>query len=138
MATYQNVQTITLIAGEDLRGDYGEVVRIDASGRVVKTTAANQFAIGVLAGDPAFGDTASTGRPVTVAPFAGNGIQKGKAGAAITRGHWVILDGTSGRLASVAQAAADAATVHRVYGVALENAADGEIFEYLSFPAVHP
>ena len=130
MANYQSCKTVSLVAGEDLRGDVYGALTIDASGRAVKTSAATSLIVGVLAEEPRK-DMATTGETVPVAIIGGGGALKMKAGAAITAGQIVIPSATAGRVAGVANIAALAANEMAV-GVALEAAADGDVFSVLA------
>ena len=130
MANYQSCKTVSLVAGEDLRGDLYEALTVNALGRAIKTTDATSHIVGALAEEPASGrDT--TGLTVPVAVIGGGGILKMKAGAAITAGQIVIPHATAGRVAGVNSIAALAATQMAI-GVALEAAADGDIFSVLA------
>ena len=68
---------------------------------------------------------------VRVALIGGGGVLKCKAGAAITAGQILICDGTDGRAAGKANIGALAAD-EISFGIALEAAADGEIFEFIA------
>ena len=126
MAYHENAKAVTLIAGEDLRGDIAEALKIDAQGRVIKTTAATDVIIGTLAADTP-GDSTGKGVPVAV---IGGGVFKMKAGAAITAGQLVVPSATAGRVAGAADIAALTANQMAV-GVALEAASEGDIFSVL-------
>ncbi|MYD94232.1 MAG: hypothetical protein F4Y02_11200 [Chloroflexi bacterium] len=133
--TYQAVKTISLPRGASLVGDFAEVVKLDTSGRVVLTAAATDTPIGIVAESattPAAGvgkQTPEVGSPVSIVDLEGGGIAMVKAGAAITAGQLVVLDSTGGRVAGVANLAA-ATDDTWILGVALEAAADGEIFSF--------
>lgn len=137
MATVQNVTVVSIPRGASLVGDFGEVVKINASGQAILTAAATDVAVGVVAEAPNAASTGvgratpPTGSAVAVALFQGGGILKAKAGAAITAGQLVVLDSTAGRLAGVANVAA-VTDDSLMLGVALQAAADGEIFEMLA------
>ena len=103
MANYQAVKVVTLPAGEDLTGDYAEIVKINASGQVIKVAAVTDITIGVLAESAPSSDT---GQGVAVALIGGGGILKFKAGAAIVAGNLLVPDATDGRVAGVANIAA--------------------------------
>ena len=128
MANYQSCRTVTLPAGEDLRGDYAEALTINASGQVVKTTAATSVIVGALAEEPS---VSTTGVAVPVAIVGAGGVLKMKAGSAVTAGQLVVPDAEAGRVAGVADISSLAADQMAV-GVALEAAADGDIFSVLA------
>lgn len=135
MASTQNGKAVNLIAGEDLRGDFGEILIINASGQVVKPTAttgvADEVVVGVLAEDP---DSANTtlGENVPVALIGAGGVLKVKAGGVITSGDIIIPDATTGRAASGGQNPSDMADLEVGFGIALETAADGDIIAFLA------
>ena len=68
---------------------------------------------------------------MSVALISGGGVLLGHAGAAITAGQLLVADATGGRLAGVANLGAIVAD-DRAIGVALEGAADGEIFPFIA------
>ena len=93
MASTNSVKTVTLIAGEDLRADFGEILQIENDtnvGKVIKATAVTDTVVGVLAENP---DSAATtdGIGVTVALIASGGVLKMKAGATITAGQLIFF-----------------------------------------------
>lgn len=126
MSSSQNVKVVNLIAGEDLRGDVYEILKVNASGQVIKTTAVTDSTVGILAEEPR-SDAATTGFGVPVVLIEGGGVGVVKAGAAITAGQLLVPDATAGRVAGVANAAA-LATSSMTIGVALDSAADGDEF----------
>ncbi len=133
MASTQNAKAVNLIAGQDLRGDFGEILQIEDDndvGKVIKATAVANTVIGVLAEEPRT-DATTDGETVSVALIASGGVIKMKAGATITAGQLIVPDTTAGRVAGVASAAALAADSMAI-GVALESAVDGDIFEVLA------
>ena len=135
MANYQAVKVISLPAGEDLTGDYAEIVKLDASGEVVKvTTPATDIVIGALAESA---PSSATGQGVAVALIGGGGVLKFKAGAAIVAGNLLIPDGTDGRVAGIANIGA-LGVDQMAFGIALSAAADGEIFSGLAMPIAAP
>lgn len=132
MAAYQNVKTVTLIAGEDLRGDVYELLQVENDsdvGKVIKTTAVTNTPVGVLAEEPR-SDVSTDGLSVPVVLVAPGGVGLMKAGASITAGYLIVPDTTAGRVAGVANSGALAADSMAV-GVALESASDGEILRVL-------
>jgi len=131
MAIAESTTVVNLIAGEDLRGDFGELVKIENDagvGKVIKTTAVTDSPVGVIAEEP---DAAATtdGETVPVALF--EGIIKVKAGATITAGQLIVPDVTAGRVAGIANQAALVADSTAI-GIALVSAVDGDIFEVLA------
>ena len=136
MANIQAGKCVTLVAGEDLRGDYGEILTIDTDGRVVRADAATEVVVGVLAEDPRK-DAATTGHGVPVALIGTGGVLKGKAGAAITAGQLLVPTATAGRIGSVDDSGSLVAD-QMAFGIALEGAAGGEIFSFLAMPIAAP
>ena len=134
MANYQAVKVVTLPAGEDLTGDFAEIVKLNAAGQVIKVAAVTDVAIGVLAESAPSSDT---GQGVPVALIGGGGILKMKAGAAIVAGNLIVPDATDGRVAGIANIAALVANQMAI-GIALSAAADGEIFSVLAMPIAGP
>ncbi|ADK73474.1 hypothetical protein RDJLphi1_gp73 [Roseobacter phage RDJL Phi 1] len=133
--SYESTQAVTLIAGEDLRGDVYELLQFENDGgvaKVIKVTAVTDTAIGILAEEP---DAAATtdGQAVSVVMLGSGGRAMVKAGATITAGQLVVADATAGRVAGVADIAALVADSMAI-GVALESAVDGDIFEVLLQP----
>lgn len=132
MASTQNGKAVNLIAGEDLRGDFGEILQIEDDGdvgKVIKATAVTNTVIGVLAEEPRT-DVTTDGETVPVALIASGGVLKMKAGATITAGQLIVPDVTAGRVAGVANVGALAVDSMAI-GVALESAVDGDLFEVL-------
>ena len=134
MSNYQAVKVVTLPAGEDLTGDFAEIVKLNASGQVIKVTAVTDITIGALSESA---PSSATGQGVPVALIGGGGIIKVKAGAAIAAGNLLIPDGTDGRVAGIANIAALVAN-QMAFGIALSAAADGEIFSALAMPIAGP
>lgn len=133
--SYESTRAVTLIAGEDLRSDVFELLQFENDGgvaKVIKTTAVTDAAIGILAENPRT-DVTTDGQAVSVVMLAGGGRAMVKAGATITAGQLVVADTTAGRVAGVADIAAMVADSMAI-GVALESAADGDIFEVLLQP----
>jgi len=132
MKGFQNVKVVTMIAGEDLRGDVFELLQVENDsgvGKVIKTTAVTESPIGVLAEEPRT-DITTDGLAVPVAIISGGGIGLMKAGASITAGQLIVPDTTTGRVAGVTGVGALAVDSMAV-GIALESAADGDIFPVL-------
>jgi len=137
MASSQQPKVVNLIAGESLSGDIYEIVTLENDAGVakaIKASAATQTVVGVVY--ETLDDTSGAdGETVAVALIGGGGVLKMKAGAAITAGDLVVADATAGRVASGgANVGALAADVFAL-GVALQSAADGDIFEVLAMPA---
>ena len=134
MASFEAAKAVNLIAGEDLRGDLHEVLKIedDANvGKVIKATGLTDTIVGILGEEPRT-DATTDGETVPVVLL--EGIVKVKAGATITAGQLVTVDaGTPGRVAGVADQAALVADGMAI-GIALESAVDGDIFEMLAMP----
>ena len=131
MASSQSTVAVNMIAGEDLRGDVYELLKIEDDsnvGKVIKVTATTDSPVGILAEDP---DSVATTDGVTVPVVLLQGIVKVKAGGAVTAGQLLIPDATAGRVIGVANQAALAADVVSV-GIAMESAVDGDIFEMLA------
>ena len=134
MAGTEAIKLVSLPQGESLVGDFAEVLKINATGQVIKQAAVTDVVIGVLAEEPS---VITVGVHVSVALIGGGGILKAKAGAAITAGQLLVPDATDGRVAGVADIAALVAN-QMAFGIALESAADGEIFEFLAQPIAGP
>lgn len=131
MSGTQSTTAVNLIAGEDLRGDLYELLYVENDsdvGKVIKTTAVTQNPIGVLAEEPR-SDATTDGETVSVMLL--QGVVPMKAGGSVTAGQLVVADVTAGRVIGVANQAALVADSVAV-GVALESAADGEIFNVLA------
>lgn len=133
--SYESTKAVNLIAGEDLRGDVFELLALENDGgvaKVIKATGPTVTAVGILAEEPR-SDATTDGETVPVVLIAAGGKAMVKAGASITAGQLVIADSTAGRVAGVANIAALAADTMAI-GIALESAADGDIFEVLLQP----
>lgn len=133
MASTQNVKTVNLIAGEDLRDAFGSILYVEDDsdvGKVIKTTAVTQSPVGVLAENPN-PDATTDGLTVPVALFGGGGVFKVLAGGAVTAGELLVADTTAGRVIGVADQDTLAANATAI-GIALESAVDGDIFEMVA------
>lgn len=130
MANYQSPKVVSLLAGEDLTGDFAEALTINGSGQVVKTRTATDRIIGALAEDPS---VSTTGVTVSVALVGGGGVLKMKAGGSIVSGALIVPGATGGRVAGAADVAS-LASEQTAIGVALEGASDGDIFSVLAQP----
>ena len=124
----QNVKSVTLIAGEALDGDIYEIVKVDTDGKVIKTTAVTDTAIGVVF-ESLDTTTGADGNAVQIALLGAGGVIPVKAGGTITAGDLVAADGTSAG-ATLAAVAADVVVI----GVALESAVSGDVFDVLAQP----
>ena len=116
MATYDNTQSVTLMAGADLSDRQYRFVTVDATGRAV-APAAGAAVAGVLQNDPALGQAGL----VDIA-----GITKVVAGAAVTTGARVMTT-------NVGKAITATSTNHSL-GVALETGADNRVIRVLLQP----
>ena len=130
MANYQSSKAVSFVAGEDLRGDLYEALTVNSGGRVAKTTLSTDVIIGTLAAEPR-NDAATTGETVPVAIVGGGGVLKMKAGAAITAGQLIVPGTTAGRVLGVANIEGIGGNQLAV-GMALEAAADGDVFSVLA------
>ncbi len=127
MASTQATRAVNLIAGEDLRGDFAELLQFENDNgvaKVIKTTAVTNTPIGVLGEDP---DSAATTDGETVPVVMLEGVVLVKAGANITAGQLIVPDTDAGRVAGVANQAALVADSTAI-GIALVSAVDGDIF----------
>ena len=120
MATTQTMRTIVLDAGADLSAAQFELVKLNTAQQVILVAATTDIPIGVLQNKPD-----ASGKRALIALLDG-AILKLKAGAAITAGALVGLDGTFGR----GGAPGDAGEVD--VGVALDAADDGDVFSFVS------
>jgi len=135
--SYESTMAVNMIAGEDLRGDVFEILQIENDGgvgKVIKATAVTNTVIGVLGEEPR-SDATTDGETVPVVLLQGKVMMK--AGAAITAGQLIVPDATAGRVAGVANVGALAVDSMAI-GIALESAADGDIFEVLAMPIAAP
>lgn len=137
MASYEAARAVNLIAGEDLRSDVYEILKIEDDGnvgKVIKATGVTDTVVGILAENPR-SDASTDGETVPVALL--EGVVKVKAGATITAGQLIVPDVTAGRVAGVANAGALAADSMAI-GIALVSAVDGDIFEMLAMTIAAP
>ena len=116
MATKENTQSVTLLAGADLSALQYRFVTVNGSGAAVSPGAGVAVA-GVLQNDPASGQAGL----VDIA-----GITKVTAGAAITTGARVMTT-------AVGKAITATATNHSL-GIALETGADNRVISVLLQP----
>lgn len=137
--SYESTKAVNLIAGEDLRGDVFETLTLENDAgvaKVIKTTAATDVIIGVLAEEPRK-DATTDGETVPVVLVGAGGRVMMKAAGAITAGQIIVPSTTAGAVAGVANIAALVANQMGV-GYALETAAAGDIFEVLVMPVAGP
>ena len=128
MAKVQAIRTLSLPQGADLTGSIGELLKLNATGQVIKTAAATDICIGILAESA---PRATVGDAVKVAIIGGGGILKCKTNAAVAAGN-LLVPAASGKAAPVADIAA-LATNQMAFGVAVSaTAADGEIVSFLA------
>lgn len=137
--TFEAVRTITGQAGEDLTGTPYRLLKLNATGTgYVKSAAAGDYSVGVLAMDPnpTQGSTAdSTGLAIVVALL--EGIVLVEAGNSITAGHLLESDSVGRVISAGANIGALAAGDYCI-GTALEAAgAAGEIIAVRAQPFLH-
>ena len=135
MSTYEAPLRLTYVAGEDLSESVYCLVKLDANGRVVKTTSDADYAIGVLGGvsDPDRG----AGDVVTVVALHGTGKLLVKTGDAVARGNLAVLHATAdGAIDDVADLAT-ATAGKQILGVVMEAAtAANQVVQIAAVPAV--
>ena len=133
MAVYENCTVITMTAGGDLRDDIYKALTVNAAGRVVLTDAATDVIVGFLGENPR-SDVATTGNEVPVVLIGGGGRLKAKAAGAVTRGHLIVPSATAMRNGQVDGVATPGALANdqMAVGIALEAAADNQVFEILA------
>ena len=129
MATVNNAMMVTFETGTNLSNAFGELVKLNAAGRVVKTAAISDVAIGVVAQNI---KETGNGIEIPVAMLNGSGVLKCKVSGAVTRGHYINPEGTSGDHGKAESAGATPTANDFVVGRALEAAAaDGDIIEFV-------
>lgn len=116
MAKEKNLELFTVPAGGDLSSNQF-LAHTLSSGRAVLQTTVGGWTLGPLQNNPG-----ATGRAASF-PKVGS-IAKGMAGDTITALAKVTPEATTGRFKV-------ATTAEEVYGVAMEAAADGQIFEIM-------
>ena len=124
--TYENVDLVTLIAGEDLRDAGPVLLKIENDGgvgKVVKTTAVSDIAIGILAENPSSARN-SDGYGVSVALLSGK--MQMITNSIVTAGQVLAPSTSAGRVYGVVNS-----SDYRV-GVALESAQGGDIIYALA------
>ncbi len=138
MALYESAKAVNMIAGEDLRSDVYEVLKVENDGgigKVIKATVILDTIVGILGEDPNAGITTDG---LTVPVVLLKGIVKLKSGGTVTAGGLVIVDtGTPGHVVTVTNVGALADNSMAI-GVALQTVADGEIFSMLAMPIAAP
>jgi len=118
MSTQQNIQNITMPSSGDLSAKQYTFVKVNSSGQIVSTID-GEYALGVLQDKPTVAGEAAA---VTI-----GGAVKVKAGGEITAGNAVASD-LNGE--AIVAASADIRL-----GIALEGAADGDVFTIVFNPA---
>ena len=132
MATVNKACLVTFETGADLSDSFGELVNLNASGRVVKTDAVTDVAIGVIAQNI---KESGSGVEIAVAILGAGGILKAKAGAAITRGHFLRPDATTGNDGKMESAGSSPSTSNDyIIGQAIEAATEED--HIISFVAM--
>ena len=126
MATTQSVTTVNLIAGADLTDAYSEAVKINNQGRAVKTTGANDVAVGVVT---AAASKSGVGNVVAVGLFGAGGILRVKAGGNISRGQFLAPSTTNGALIG------NGSRQGNSVGIALDAASSGDFLRCLALVA---
>ena len=127
MASFQNIKSVNIPAGENLGGaPLGTALAIDGTGSVVSTAAATDAIIGYLSESPdPTQDT--TGTVVPVALVSGGGI-----GLAISDGTVVAGAAVSASAVAPGLVKTGAATTETSGGIALEaGAAQGDVIRVL-------
>lgn len=141
---YGNTKSATIVsmlAGESLDGDIYEILTVENDGgvaKVVKSTAATQVIVGVLAED--LGSTlAADGKVVPVYTIAHGGIIPMKAGHAVTAGEIAVSYGatTPGTIDGVANLGALGVDQMGI-GIILESGVAGDIVSVLAMPIAAP
>lgn len=129
MTTTQSTTAITFKAGEDLRNSQYSSLKIDNTGRVVKTTAATDVIVGMVSSNP-IDSVDTTGNGVAVVTIGTGGISLGLAAAAINEGDFIVPSTTAGLVEGVATVAG-LAIAQTAVGVAVSStAAAGELVQF--------
>lgn len=119
----------------DGSGSQGDVVKFNASAQVTPTTATGDAVAGVLAEDsPASaGDNVSVRLHGAVAVTADGAISAGDVvqPSGTTNGHVVTGDTNEGVVTAVDEGGTATYDIYSRYMIALEDAADGEVFKVL-------
>ncbi len=137
MALHESAKAVNMIAGEDLRSDVYEILKVEddsGTGKVIKATGVTDTVIGILGENPRT-DVTTDGLTVPVVLL--EGIVKLKSGGTVTAGGLVVPDSTAGRVVTVANVGA-LANDSMAIGIALETVADDEIFSMLAMPISAP
>ena len=90
-----NVETIPVVAGEDLAGNMFYILKYDASGQGIKCTDDTDLCCGVLYTDIPSRDPDTTGQALPMAPIDQPAIIRMRAGGAISRGYIAVPDGAN-------------------------------------------
>lgn len=136
MAVYDNIDIITMIAGEDLNDDQGKLLMINSVGRVVLATSVNVPVIGILAENPKLRSTVaddSTGRDVPVCLL--KGVIKAKALGNVTAGNMAIW-GTGALVTDGGASLVSAIADTFVLGVFRESGVANQMVEIVGLPLV--
>lgn len=116
MATEAILRSISLPAAADLSAKQFHFVKVDSSGNAAATAAVTDNPVGVLQNNP---DTA--GYECTVAI---DGVSKVEAGGSITAGDLITI-------AAAGTAVTATEGTNNIYGIALSDAASGEVASVL-------
>ncbi len=127
MASYNNVKTVTLIAGEDLTGDFGKLLEIASDGEATVVNGLTDVPVAICAEE-----VDAAGKAFTAVLIAGGGIGMVQAGGTITAGQ-ICIPATDGQVTGVAAITNVGDGVTGI-GVALEGASDGDTFRVLLQP----
>ena len=117
-----------LIAGANLKTNQYKAVRFSSTVNrtVLAISNANaQRPIGVQQDEP------DTGEPINVASF---GVAKMEAGSTIVRGAKIAMNNAGEAISDAEVTTGGAVDLHH-FGIALDSAADGDIFDIYIFPA---
>lgn len=123
MATFQEGNIISIKSATDLSDERFFIVKTDSSGLVVLAAAETDMILGVLQNDPVAGEVA------LVRPLNASGTGKVIAGGSISKNDKLTSD-------SAGEAIATTTATHRVFGIALEAADNGDVFEYMPYTEV--
>ena len=94
MTVERNVQVLPGTPGEDLAGKLYEIVKFNATGKLIRCSEDTDIAMAVVYKDVPTRDPDTTDiAGMTFAPLAANSHVKVKASGAITIGQWAVPDG---------------------------------------------
>ncbi len=126
MAIYEGITTVNLIAGEDLRDSANLLLMLAGGGRVVKTIANTDIAIGILAENPSSAED-TTGFSVPVVMLGG--IVKVKSGSNIAANKFIVTDSLApGHVNDASTLTAGVFSAGR----SLESAETGDVFNMVA------